>query len=72
MTQKTTDQELDCGHFRHWSDGVVDEGTGDWESCDECGNPVCFEVDCANGYGWSSSTLLCYPCLDKEKSADGS
>lgn len=49
-----------CGHFRHWGDGVIDDGTGDWETCDECGRLVCFDTDCPNGWRWDGTDVLCY------------
>ena len=49
-----------CGHHRHWNDGVVDDGTGDWETCDECGKAVCFDLDCPNGWTWGDDgAVLC-------------
>ena len=49
-----------CGHYRHWDDGVVDDGTGDWEQCDECGKLVCFDLDCPNGWARSEDgSVLC-------------
>ena len=60
-------EQPDCGHFRHWDDGEVDEGTGDWERCDECGRLVCFDMDCENGWHWDGDmAVICFRHADEE------
>jgi hypothetical protein len=54
-----------CGHYRHWADGVQDNGTGDWETCDDCGRLTCFDLDCENGWGWTDhGTVRCLRCYN--------
>lgn len=66
-----------CGHFRHWNKTCADgsapcpdgDGHHAYETCDECGRTVCFDIDCGNGYAWDGGALLCCPCLDKSEAA---
>lgn len=54
----------ECGHYRHWDRPDHGEclGHDDYETCDECGKKVCFDIRCDNGWRWSGDGLdvLCY------------
>jgi hypothetical protein len=62
--------EPECGHWRHW-DQEHGECLGhyDWETCDDCGKKVCFDIDCENGWRWTDGLLSartqCFRCRDR-------
>ena len=45
---------------------MLDDGTGDWEECDQCGRLVCFDIDCPNGWVWDDCDLVCLDCNTSE------
>jgi len=62
--------EPECNHWRHWARPASEcpphcDGHYDWETCDDCGRKVCFDIDCENGWRWvDGMTVSCY--LHKE------
>jgi hypothetical protein len=62
-----------CGHWRHWNQEHGEcLGHYDWETCDECGRKVCFDIDCENGWRWDEDmAVICFLHEDKKPSKDG-
>jgi len=61
----------DCDHWRHWARPEIEclphcDRHYDWETCDDCGREVCFDIDCANGWRWVDGAIVqCYECRDQ-------
>lgn len=49
---------------------MVDDGTGDWETCDECGRLVCFGIDCPNGWRWENGEIVGFHQHDHRDNID--
>lgn len=58
-----SDRTPDCGHHREWGEVLTD-----WETCDECGKTVCFDIDCSNGWKWGDDGALV--CFDHDGNDD--